>query len=169
MSVNVVIGSIRHTVVSGDVRETAATRYLVPVGRALYAAIFLAGSLGHFSRATIEQAAHQGLPFASFLVPASGVLALLGGLSVLIGYRARVGAAMLAFFLVPVTVTMHAFWAVPDPQAAQLQSVLFFKNVALLGGALLLIHFGAGPFSADARRAETRIDAASLRQRRNAA
>jgi len=169
MSVSVVIGSIRHTVLSGNARDTAVTRYLVPVGRALYAAIFLAGSLGHFSRATIEQAAHQGVPLASFVVPASGVLALLGGLSVLIGYRARVGAAMLALFLVPVTVTMHAFWALPDPQAAQLQSIMFFKNVALLGGALLMIHFGAGPFSADARRERSDEGAANSRPRLNAA
>jgi putative oxidoreductase len=169
MSVNVVVGSIRHTVASGHVRDTAATRYLVPVGRALYATIFLAGSLGHFSRGTIEQAAHQGVPLASVVVPASGALALLGGLSVLIGYRVRVGAAMLALFLVPVTVTMHAFWAVPDAQAAQLQSIMFFKNVGLLGGALLMIHFGAGPFSADARREKSGEDAARLRQRLNAA
>ena len=169
MSVNVMTGSVPHMVVSGDVRNTAGTRSLVPVGRALYAAIFLAGSLGHFSRPTIEYAAHQGVPFASFVVPASGVLALLGALSVLIGYRARVGAAMLAFFLVPVTVTMHAFWAVPDPQAAQLQSVMFFKNVALLGAALLLIHFGAGPFSVDARRERSDEYIADLRQRRIAA
>ena len=119
------------------------------VARALYAAIFLAGSLGHFSRATIEQAAHLGVPLASFVVPASGALALLGGLSVLIGYRARVGAAMLALFLVPVTVTMHAFWAAPDAQAAQLQTVMFFKNMALLGGTMLIAYFGAGPYSLD--------------------
>jgi putative oxidoreductase len=59
---------------------------------------------------------------------------------------------MLARFLVPVTVTMHTFWVVPDPQVAQLQSIMFLRNVALLGGALLMIHFGAGPFSAVARR-----------------
>jgi putative oxidoreductase len=135
----------------------------------LYAAIFLAGSLGHFSRATIEPAAHRGVPFASLVVPASGALALLGGLSVLVGYRTRVGAAMLALFLVPVTVTMHAFWAVPDPQMAQLRSVMFFKNVAMLGGALLMIHFGAGPFSADERGERSGEDATVLPKRLNVA
>ena len=54
--------------------------------------------------------------------------------------------------LVPVTFTMHAFWAGHDAPAAQVQMVMFMKNLALLGGAMLPIHFGAGPHSLDARR-----------------
>ena len=58
----------------------------------------------------------------------------------------------------PVTLSMHAFWAVKDPMAAGMQYAMFMKNVGLLGGALLIAHFGAGPFSLDARRtAPTRV------------
>jgi putative oxidoreductase len=55
-------------------------------------------------------------------------------------------------FLVPVTVMMHAFWNVADPMQAQLEQAMFMKNVGLIGGALLIAYFGAGPLSLDARR-----------------
>ena len=128
-------------------------RYLVPAGRVLYAAIFIAGALGHFSQAEISYAAHQGVPLANVLVPLSGLLALAGGLSVLLGYRAKLGAWLLVLFLVPVTATMHNFWAVKDPMMAAMQQAMFFKNLSMLGGALLIAYFGAGPLSLDARRA----------------
>jgi putative oxidoreductase len=130
-----------------------ATRYLVPVGRALFALIFLFAGPGHFSQQTIDYAASQGVPLANLAVPLSGVIAIAGGLSVLLGYRARIGAALLILFLVPVTFALHKFWAVTDPMMAQMQLVMFLKNVALIGGALLIAHFGAGPISLDARRA----------------
>jgi putative oxidoreductase len=55
-------------------------------------------------------------------------------------------------FLIPVTLMMHKFWAVTDPMTAQIQMIMFMKNVSMLGGALLTTQFGAGPFSLDARR-----------------
>lgn len=133
--------------------EPALARYLVPVGRALFAAIFLIGAPGHFAQATIGYAAQQGVPFAQWLVPFTGLLMLAGGVSVLLGYRARLGAWALVVFLVPVTVMMHNFWAVEDPMMAQMQQAMFWKNVAMVGGLLLLAYFGAGPVSLDARRA----------------
>jgi putative oxidoreductase len=126
-------------------------RYVVLPGRILYSAIFIAASFGHFSQQTIGYAAQQGVPWAGLLVPLSGILSLAGGLSLLLGYQARVGAWLLVLFLVPVTMTMHAFWRVADPSAAQMHQVMFLKNVSMLGGALLVSYFGAGPFSLDAR------------------
>src|SRR3954469_5876338 len=80
---------------------TGAARYAVPVGRALFAAIFIMAAFGHFSQPTIAMAAAQGVPLAGLAVPLSGVLSLAGGLSVLLGYRARAGALALIAFLVP--------------------------------------------------------------------
>ena len=127
------------------VRGTRLTRSTTLIGRALFASIFLMSTVGHFRSATIGYAAHQGVPFAGFLVPASGLLALAGGLSVLLGYRTRLGAWLLVLFLVPVTVMMHNFWAVTDPVMRQLQMAMFMKNIALVGGALLISNTGAGP------------------------
>src|SRR5581483_11224771 len=90
-------------------------------------------------------------PLASLAVPASGILALLGGLSVALGFKARWGALALIAFLVPVTFMMHNFWAVTDPMMHQLQMANFMKNLALIGGALTFAVRGAGAYSLDAR------------------
>ena len=127
-------------------------RYLALLGRAAFATIFLLTAFGHFSPQTIAYSAQQGVPLAGLLVPASGLLALAGGLSVLLGYRARLGAWALVLFLVPVTLTMHAFWTMSDPMTAQLHQAMFLKNVSMLGGALLIAYHGAGELSLDARR-----------------
>jgi putative oxidoreductase len=125
---------------------------VVALGRLLFSVIFLMSSFGHFSAKTIGYAASQGVPLAQIAVPASGLLALAGGLSVLLGYRAKIGAWLLVLFLVPVTFMMHRFWGISDPQAAQMQMINFMKNISMLGGALLISQFGAGPASLDARR-----------------
>lgn len=126
---------------------------VVVLGRFLFALIFLMAGANHFNKQTIGYAASQGVPLAAIVVPLSGVLAIAGGLSVLLGYRAELGAWLIVLFLVPVSLMMHKFWTVTDPLMAQIQMVLFMKNVSMLGGALLITQFGAGPFSLDARRA----------------
>ncbi len=126
--------------------------YLVLVARGLFVTIFLMSAPHHFLSGTIGYGAGQGVPLAGFLVPASGAIAILGAISVLLGYRARIGAWLLVFFLVPVTIMMHNFWAVSDPTMAQIQQIMFLKNLSMLGGALLIAYFGAGPVSLDARR-----------------
>jgi putative oxidoreductase len=126
--------------------------WVVPVARFFFALIFLLAGPNHFAKATIAYSAAQGVPLASVLVPLSGVLAFTGALSILLGYRARIGAWLLILFLVPVTLALHNFWAVTDPMMHQIQQVMFFKNLAMIGGALLISYFGAGPYSLDARR-----------------
>jgi len=125
---------------------------VVVLGRFFFALIFLVAAPNHFTRQTIAFSASQGVPLASIAVPLSGVVAIAGGLSILLGYRAKLGAWLLVLFLVPVTLLLHKFWTVTDPMMAQIQMILFMKNVSMLGGALLISHFGAGPFSLDARR-----------------
>jgi putative oxidoreductase len=125
---------------------------VVVLGRFLFALIFLMAGANHFNKQTIGYAASVGVPLAAITVPLSGVLAIAGGLSILLGYRAKLGAWLILFFLVPVSLMMHKFWTVTDPMMAQIQMILFMKNVSMLGGALLISQFGAGSFSLDARR-----------------
>jgi putative oxidoreductase len=125
-------------------------RYALLAGRQLFSIIFIIASAGHFSSQTIEAAASHGVPLADLLVPLSGVMALVGGLSVLLGYRTRFGALLLVIFLVPVTLVMHNFWGAPDAMTHELQKVMFMKNLAMIGGALFLSYFGGGPLSLDA-------------------
>ena len=120
------------------------------LGRILFALIFLMAGPNHFVKATIAFAGSQGVPMASVLVPLSGTIALLGGLSILLGFRARIGAWLIVLFLVGVT-PLHKFWAVSDPMMHQIQMIMFMKNLSMIGGALVITQLGAGPWSFDAR------------------
>ncbi|HEY6873300.1 MAG TPA: DoxX family protein [Geobacteraceae bacterium] len=125
---------------------------VVLLGRIFFALIFLMAAPNHFTKQAIEYATSQGVPLASVAVPLAGIIAIAGGLSVLVGYHARLGGWLLVLFLLPVTVMMHAFWKVTDPAMAQIQMIMFMKNISMLGGALLITQFGAGPLSFDAKR-----------------
>jgi putative oxidoreductase len=126
-------------------------RYFVLAGRVLFALIFITASPRHFSHEGIQHAADLGVPLAQVLVPISGILALAGGLSVAFGYKAQWGAWALVTFLVPVTMMMQTLWRVADPAAAHVQQAMFAKNLSMLGAALLIAYFGAGPLSIDGR------------------
>ena len=120
------------------------------LGRFLFALIFLMSAPMHFSGQIIAYAASQGVPLASIAVPLSAVIALAGGLSILLGYRAKIGAWLIALFLAAVTPMMHNFWTVTDPMMHQMQFIMFMKNLSMLGGALFISQVGAGPWSLDA-------------------
>ena len=129
-------------------------RYFVPIGRVLFALIFIVSAPHHFSEGAVNYAAQHGVPAAQIAVPVAGILAFLGGLSIALGFRARIGALLLLAFLVPVTLYMHAFWNEIDPMMAQMQMVNFMKNLALFGATLYIAYFGAGPVSFDAYQEE---------------
>ena len=124
---------------------------IVLLGRVFFALIFLMAGPNHFRSQTIAYAASQGAPLASIAVPFSGLLAIVGALSILLGYRAKLGAWLIVLFLVGVTPMMHNFWAVSDPMMHQMQMIMFMKNLSMLGGALLISQFGPGPWSLDNR------------------
>src|SRR2546429_9344250 len=90
-------------------------RSIVPIARLLLVALFLFSAPNHFKAQTIAYAAQQGVPLAPILVPLSGLLALAGGLSVLIGWPARVGGGALVAFLAPAPPRMYAVSGGPDP------------------------------------------------------
>lgn len=133
-------------------------KYIPLIGRILFSLIFLmSGIMGHLIglSGTAAYAASQGLPMATFFVALSGIIALLGALSIILGYKAKMGAWLIVIFLIPVTFKMHAFWAITDPaqqMMKQMQMAMFMKNIALTGTALMITYFGAGPISMDARK-----------------
>jgi putative oxidoreductase len=124
-------------------------RILFPVARLMFSLIFITAAPRHFSSEGIGHAASLGVPFAYVLVPLSGIMAIVGGLSVVLGYKARWGAWVLVAFLVPVTWMMHAYWKLSDPAAIHIQQAMFAKNLSMLGAALLITQFGAGRISID--------------------
>lgn len=123
--------------------------YVFLLGRILFSTIFLLKSFDHFSPKMISHMAGMGVPMASILVPIAGIMALLGGLSILLGYKAKVGAWLLVIFLLPVTFMVHRFWDSKDFFSNMMHQYCFFKNISLLGAALMISYFGSGPLSLD--------------------
>src|SRR6187431_1899602 len=121
----------------------------VLIGRILFSLMFLQAVGFHFSTAAIAYASSANVPYAGILVPLSGFIALVGGLSILFGYKAKFGAWLIVLFLIPVTFFMHAYWNETDPAQYQYQYSMFYKNLAMLGGAFLITYFGSGPMSLD--------------------
>lgn len=118
------------------------------VGRVLLASIFVAsgyGKIGGFD-GTSAYMASQGLPFVPALLVLTIVIELGAGLMLMLGIKARWAATALVLFLIPVTVIFHGFWAA-DAASAQMQQIMFMKNLAIMGGLLLVAAFGAGPYS----------------------
>ncbi|MBT2487208.1 DoxX family protein [Streptomyces sp. ISL-96] len=114
---------------------------LVLIGRILFSALFLSSAVGHMTqtKAMACYASSRGVPAPAPAVLGGGVLLLAGGLSVLLGVWADLGALLLVVFLVPTAVLMHAFWKETEPQARQMEMAHFQKDMALAGAALMLL------------------------------
>ena len=132
-------------------QSTAWSHVAVPAGRFFYALVFLLSSPGHFQRSTMDYAAGHGVPMANILSPLSGLMILIGSLSIMLGYKSRFGALLIILFLIPVTLVMHDFWNLTDPMQVMFQRAMFMKNTSMLGAALLIFYFGSGPLSLDNR------------------
>ena len=122
-------------------------KYVLLLGRIMFSLIFIEKSFFHFSSRAIQHAENMGVPMASLCVPLFGIIALLGGLSILLGYKPKLGALLLVIFLIPATFFMHRFWEVKEGQIVLLQNFCFMKNLSLLGAALMISYFGSGPLS----------------------
>jgi uncharacterized membrane protein YphA (DoxX/SURF4 family) len=108
-------------------------------GRILVGGYYLFSGFHHFTDTSslARYAATAGVPMPHVAVIVSGMLLVIGGLSLLLGLYAEVGIAALVLFFVPVTVMMHAFWADRDPVMRMMDIVNFTKNVGLLGSSLM--------------------------------
>ena len=117
------------------------------IGRLLIVAIFLVSGAGKIAApaAMIGYIASVGLPFPQLGLVIAVVVEIAGGAALLLGYRTRVAASMLAGYCVATAVLFHADFA------DQNQIVHFLKNIAMTGGLLQVVAFGAGGFSVDAR------------------
>lgn len=110
------------------------------IGRILFVALFLASAMGHLtqSKAMGSYAESKGVPSPVLATQVSGVLILLGGISVLLGLWGDLGSLFLVVFLLPTALLIHGFWKETEPMAKQMEMVQFNKDVALAGAALVL-------------------------------
>jgi putative oxidoreductase len=118
---------------------------IVLIGRILFVVLFLSSAFGHFAqrKQMAGYAGSKGVPASELAVLASGVLLALGGLSVLLGIWADLGALLLVIFLVPTAILMHGFWRESEPEARQQEMVQFIKDISLAGASLMLFAFFA--------------------------
>lgn len=121
-------------------------------GRFGLGAIFLVSGLGKLASwtGTVAHAGSKGVP--AILLAGAVALEVVGGLSLLLGWKTRWGTIALLAFLVPVTLVFHGFWAYQGAEA-QLQTIQFLKNVSIGGGLLVVLAAGPGALSVDERRA----------------
>ena len=88
-----------------------------------------------------QYAGAKGVPMPMPAVLGGGVLLVAGGIMVLLGLWADLGALLLVIFLIPTAVLMHGFWKETDPQSRQMETVQFSKDMALAGASLMLFAF----------------------------
>jgi putative oxidoreductase len=122
-------------------------RYMTLIGRILLGAIFLMSGLGKIAdpQGTQQYMQAMGMTWATTLFYVGAiVLEVGGGLSLLLGYWTRAGAAALLLFMIPTTLLFHTNFA------DQNQMIHFLKNLAMCGGLLYVATYGAGPLSLDA-------------------
>ena len=120
------------------------------LGRILLASIFLMsgiGKIGGFA-GTAGYMGSKGLPMVEVLLAITIVIEIGAALMLILGWKAKIGAALLFLWMIPVTFMFHNFWTMA-PADQQLQTIMFMKNLGLMGGMLYIMTFGSGPMSID--------------------
>ena len=115
------------------------------IGRILFALVFVSSGLSHLAK--VEEMAgyakFKKVPAAKPSVLVSGALLALGGLSIVLGVYADLGALVIAILLIVMALKMHDFWTQTDAQAKQTETISFFKNISMAGGALIIFAIAA--------------------------
>ena len=132
----------------------ALQKPLTLIGRVLLAALFLPAGLskiGGFA-GTVGYIGSKGLPMAEVTAVIAILVEVGGGLALIAGLGTRLAALALAVFTLVATFVFHNYWVLPA-ETQMVQQLMFFKNIAIVGGLLTLAAWGAGGWSLDARRA----------------
>ena len=127
---------------------------LALAGRLLLALLFLPAGIGKITgfAGTVGYIGSVGMPLPTVAAALGLAIEVVGGLALILGWGTRWAALVLAFFTLVASFYFHAYWAVPADQQMMMQ-LLFFKNIAVVGGLLVLAAFGPGAWSVDAARA----------------
>ena len=128
--------------------SASTQNFLQLLGRIMLSLIFIVAGIRKAMAftGTVAYMTKFGVPFTEPLAVAAIALAIFGGLALLVGWKTRSIAAVLAIFVVIITPIFHAFWAV-DAAAFGNQLNHFLKNVCLVGGLLYVVAFGSGMYS----------------------
>lgn len=118
------------------------------LGRVFIGGIFLWAAydkIKHWHH-TMNYMKSRHVPQLNIVMPIAMALKIIGGLLVVLGWHAHIGALLLLIVAVPSTVWLYPFWKLPHGEEHDLEKALFRKEVAIVGGLLLILALGAGPF-----------------------
>lgn len=127
---------------------------LAPVGRLMIAVIYLMSAVGNKIPNFNNVAGYMksvGIPATQLMLVGAIAFLILGSLSIVVGYKTRIGASLLLIFLVLATYYFHPFWKF-EGQENQQQMIQFMKNLSLMGTMVFLIAVGPGPMSLDGKK-----------------
>jgi putative oxidoreductase len=132
---------------------TSLQNPLTLIGRLLLALLFLPAGVSKIAgfAGTVGYIGSKGLPMPALGAVIAIIVEVGGSLALISGFGTRMAALVLAVFTLVATFFFHNFWGVPVDQA-MMQQLMFYKNIAVVGGLLLLAAHGAGAWSLDARR-----------------
>ncbi len=113
------------------------------VGRVLFSMMFIMSGLNHLMKLNdmSAYAESKGVPAAKVLTVVSGLMIMVGGVLVLLGWHRFIGAGLIAIFLFSTAMLMHAFWKETDPAARMNEMAHFMKDMAMAGAALLIAFY----------------------------
>ncbi|MEK7105862.1 MAG: DoxX family membrane protein [Patescibacteria group bacterium] len=115
--------------------------YLFVLGRILLGGYFIMSGANHFKHLAnfTHYAKSKGVPMPREAVMLSGLMLILGGLGILLGVYVEFAVLLLSVFLVVTTMQMHQFWKIEDQMTRMGEEINFKKNLALLGGVLMIL------------------------------
>ena len=115
------------------------------IGRILFAFVFVSSGLSHLAKvdAMAGYAKFKKVPAAKLSVLISGALLALGGISIMLGVYADLGALVISVLLIVMALKMHDFWTQSDAQAKQTEMISFLKNISMAGGGLFIFAIAA--------------------------
>ena len=141
--------------------ENKSHYILSPLSRVLLGFIFLVSAVGvnipRFDELANSMAI-EGIPFSEVMLIGAIIFLIAGSLSIMLGFRAKIGASLLFIFLALATYYFHDFWTLTDAQDKQIQMTHFMKNLSLMGAMLFVVVHGSGAVSLDEKFLKPKAD-----------
>ncbi len=121
------------------------------LGRTLIGLYFIIPGLGKIARYDfhVEYMTEHGVPLIGVLLPLTTLLQIGGGLALIVGFRGKIMAFLLAGLVLVISVYMHNFWEMAEGLQRQHETQNFFKNMGIMAGLLMMVAHGSGAFSVD--------------------